>query len=113
MDIDVLQCGVVENLCSVVSTVLAELLTFHTKSHLLPLLLVVHLLSWSFLLSAKLGSSLPPSLPMRKQQTGQRRTVISNSTPNDDSAHGLRRGFHFSPTPSIHQGVKLLPKLVL
>ena len=54
MDIDILQCGVVENLCSGVSPVLAKLLTFHTKSLLLLLLLVGHLLNWSSLPSAKL-----------------------------------------------------------
>jgi hypothetical protein len=55
MDVDILQCGVVENLCSTVSAVLAKLLTFHTKSPLLLLLLVARLLNWSSLLFAMLG----------------------------------------------------------
>jgi hypothetical protein len=89
MDVDILQCGVVENLRSAISAVLAELLTFHTKSLLLLLLPVGPLLNWSSLLFARLGSSLLLSLPVQRLQTRQRRTVISNSTPNDDSAHSL------------------------
>jgi hypothetical protein len=54
MDIDIFERGVMENLCPVVSAVLAELLTSHTKLPLLPLLPVGHLLNWWFLLSAKL-----------------------------------------------------------
>jgi hypothetical protein len=113
MDIDILQCGVVENLRSAVSAVLAELLTSHTKSLLLLLLLVGHPLNWWFSPSAKLGSSLPLFLPAQILQTGPRRTIISDSTSRKDNAHSLRRRFHFSPTPPIHQSVKLLSELVL
>jgi hypothetical protein len=55
MDIDILQCCIVEDLSSGVSFILADLLTSHTKSLLLLLLLVERLLNWSFLPSAKLG----------------------------------------------------------
>jgi hypothetical protein len=113
MDIDIFERGVVENLCSVVSAVLAELLTSHTKSPLLPLLLVGHPLNWWFSPSAKLGSSPPLFLPAQILQTGPRRTIISDSTSRKDNAHSLRRRFHFSPTPPVHQGIKLLPEFVL
>jgi hypothetical protein len=115
MDIDILQCSVVEDLRSDISTVGTLLLTFHTRSLLLPLLLVVRLLSWSFLLSAKLDLLLPLSPLMQRLQTRPIRTRVSSATfaPEDSTAYGLRRGFHLSPTPPIHEGVKLLPELVL
>jgi hypothetical protein len=56
MDIDILQCCIVEDLSSGVSFILADLLTSHTKSLLLLLLLVERLLNWSFLPAAMLGS---------------------------------------------------------